>query len=442
MGIQIAQFLLALSLLIVLHEAGHFIPAKIFKTRVEKFMLFFDPWFAIFKKKIGGTTYGLGWLPLGGYVKISGMVDESMDTEALKKDPEPWEFRAKPGWQRLIILSGGVIVNFVFGYLIYAAILFTYGTDYLANSELRYGIHTNEIGNEFGIKNGDKIVSVAGEKIEKFGTITKNILLGADGDLVLDRNGELITIPITDSLVGLAIANQDLMMGMFRPRIYYVAGGFSENSTAKVAGLQVNDSIVGFNGHSMFLFDEFIDSIPQYANKNITLQFYRDGSISELTFPVDSSGYIGVSAANTIGSMYSITHIDYSVSGAMVAAVTKTKGQLVDYMLQFKKLIFRPETKAYKKVGGFLTMLEQYDKTWDWRSFWELTAFISLMLGFLNILPIPALDGGHIVFVLIEMITGRKPSIKVLEVAQTIGFFMLLALLIFANGQDIIRKFF
>jgi len=192
----------------------------------------------------------------------------------------------------------------------------------------------------------------------------------------------------------------------------------------------------------MFLFDEFIDSIPQYANKNITLQFYRDGSISELTFPVDSSGYIGVSAANTIGSMYSITHIDYSVSGAMVAAVTKTKGQLVDYMLQFKKLIFRPETKAYKKVGGFLTMLEQYDKTWDWRSFWELTAFISLMLGFLNILPIPALDGGHIVFVLIEMITGRKPSIKVLEVAQTIGFFMLLALLIFANGQDIIRKFF
>ncbi len=442
MGIQIAQFLLALSLLIVLHEAGHFIPAKLFKTRVEKFMLFFDPWFAIFKKKIGGTTYGLGWLPLGGYVKISGMVDESMDTKDMKKDPEPWEFRAKPGWQRLIILSGGVIVNFVFGYLIYAALLLNYGEDYLANSELRYGISTNKIGNDFGIKNGDKIISISGEKVTRLGQITKGIILGADGDLVLDRNGEIITISITDSLVGLAIANQELLGKMFAPRLPYVVGGFSENSLAEKAGLLVNDSIVAFNGSNMFLFDQFVDSIPNYANNDVTLGIYRDGSLAEVVVPVDSSGYIGVMALNTIGSTYKITHMDYTVAGAMSAAVTKTWSRLEDYVLQFKKLIFRPETKAYTKVGGFLTMLEQYDKTWDWRSFWELTAFISLMLGFLNILPIPALDGGHIVFVLIEMITGRKPSIKVLEVAQTIGFFMLLALLVFANGQDIIRKFF
>ena len=446
MAIQIAQFLLALSLLIVLHELGHFIPAKLFKTRVEKFFLFFDGWG---KKLISytykGTTYGIGWIPLGGYVKISGMVDESMDTDNLGKEPEPWEFRAKPTWQRLIILSGGVIVNFVLGYLIYASLLFAYGVDYLPNSELKYGISTNEIGESFGLKNGDKIISVGGEEIVDFNKIAKSILLGADGDIVLDRNGETKSIQITDSLVGFAIANQDLIRGMFMPRVFYKVGGFSDTtltSPAKLAGLQVNDSIVSFNGSRLAFFDEYVDSIPEYANKSVTLGAYRDNELLSFSVPVDSSGHIGVYAANLISEMYTIEHIEYSFGGAMIAAVTKTKGQLQDYVLQFKKLIFRPETKAYKKVGGFLTMLEQYPKTWDWRSFWELTAFISLMLGFLNILPIPALDGGHIVFVLIEMITSRKPSIKVLEIAQTIGFILLLALLVFANGNDIIRKFF
>ena len=446
MAIQIAQFLLALSLLIVLHELGHFIPAKLFKTRVEKFYLFFDAWG---KKLISythkGTTYGIGWIPLGGYVKISGMVDESMDTDNMGKEPEDWEFRAKPTWQRLIILSGGVIVNFVLGYLIYASLLFAYGVDFLPNSELKHGISTNEIGKSFGLKNGDKIISVGSEEVVDFGKIAKSILLGADGDITIDRNGDIVNIPITDSLVGFAIANQDLIKSMFMPRVYYKVGGFVDStsaSPAKMAGLQLNDSIVSFNGSSLAYFDQYTDSIPEYRNKSVTLGVYRGHELLSLSVPVDSAGRMGVYAANLIPSMYNIKHIEYSFGGAMVAAVTKTKGQLQDYVLQFKKLIFRPETKAYKKVGGFLTMLEQYPTTWDWRSFWELTAFISLMLGFLNILPIPALDGGHIVFVLIEMITGRKPSIKVLEIAQTIGFILLLGLLLFANGNDIIRKFF
>jgi len=442
MGIQIFQFILALSLLIVLHEAGHFIPAKLFKTRVEKFMLFFDPWFAIFKKKIGGTTYGLGWLPLGGYVKISGMVDESMDTENLKKEPEPWEFRAKPGWQRLIILSGGVIVNFVLGYLIYATVLFTYGTEYLPNTSLTYGIWTNELGNSLGIKTGDKIVSVNDVVVKDLGEAKREFILGSGGNLVLDRQGETVSIHITDAMVGEVIENEEGIAGLFMPRLAYVAGKFEKGSAAEEAGMIKNDSIYSFNGQPMIMFDQYLDSIPAYAGQTIALGVMRNNESLVLNIDVPEEGKIGVHFKNTLSSMYEISYNEYTIIESLGQAYYLTADRLSSYVRQFQKLIFKPETKAYKKVGGFLTMLEQYPSTWDWRTFWELTAFISLMLGFLNILPIPALDGGHIVFVLIEMITGRKPSIRVLEIAQTIGFFMLLALLIFANGNDIIRKFF
>lgn len=443
MGIQIAQFLLALSLLIVLHELGHFIPAKLFKTRVEKFFLFFDGWG---KKLISytykGTTYGIGWIPLGGYVKISGMVDESMDTDNLGKEPEPWEFRAKPTWQRLIILSGGVIVNFVLGYFIYAMVLFAYGTEYLPNESLTYGVWTNEMGKELGVQNGDKIVSVAGTKVKDLGEAKRELILGSGGDLVLDRNGTLVTIPITDSLVGFAIENQENLTGLFMPRLAYVAGGITKGSGAEEAGLLENDSVVSFNGSSMFLFDQYKDSIPVYAGETIELGIVRDGTPQTIDVLVSEEGTIGVGLKNTMASTYEISYNKYTLIGSFGEAFNLTTDRLSSYVRQFEKLIFKPETGAYKKVGGFLTMLEQYPTTWDWRVFWELTAFISLMLGFLNILPIPALDGGHIVFVLIEMITGKKPSIKVLEVAQTIGFILLLGLLVFANGNDIIRKFF
>ena len=443
MGIQIAQFLLALSLLIVLHELGHFIPAKLFKTRVEKFFLFFDGWG---KKLISytykGTTYGIGWIPLGGYVKISGMVDESMDTDNLGKEPEPWEFRAKPTWQRLIILSGGVIVNFVLGYFIYAMVLFTYGTEYLPNDSLIYGISTNEMRNALGIKTGDKIVSVGGSPVRDLSEAKREFILGSGGDLVLDRNGLEVVIPITDSVVGFAIENQENLANMFNPRLAYVAGQIEKGSGAEEAGLMKNDSIISFNGQPMIMFDQYVDSIPVYAGGSVNIGFVRDGDAQTLDIPVSEEGRIGVGIKNTIASTYEISYNQYTLFESFGEANNLTTDRLSSYVRQFEKLIFKPETGAYKKVGGFLTMLEQYPTTWDWRTFWELTAFISLMLGFLNILPIPALDGGHIVFVLIEMITGKKPSIKVLEIAQTIGFILLLALLIFANGNDIIRKFF
>lgn len=443
MGIQIAQFLLALSLLIVLHELGHFIPAKLFKTRVEKFFLFFDGWGKkLIRYTYKGTTYGIGWIPLGGYVKISGMVDESMDTDNLGKEPEPWEFRAKPTWQRLIILSGGVIVNFVLGYFIYAMVLFAYGTEYLPNDSLIYGISTNEMGNDLGIRTGDKIVSVGGSPVRDLSEAKREFILGSGGDLVLDRSGQQVIIPITDSVVGFAIENQENLANMFYPRLVYVAGQIEKGSGAEEAGLLKNDSIISFNGHPMIMFDQFVDSIPYYAGQTVDIGFIRDGERQSLTIPVSEEGRIGVGLKNTITSTYEISYNKFTLAESFGEAYNLTTDRLSSYVRQFEKLIFKPETGAYKKVGGFLTMLEQYPTTWDWRTFWELTAFISLMLGFLNILPIPALDGGHIVFVLIEMITGRKPSIKVLEIAQTIGFILLLGLLIFANGNDIIRKFF
>lgn len=436
MGIQLAQFILALSLLIVLHELGHFIPAKLFKTRVEKFMLFFDPYFAIFKKKIGDTFYGIGWLPLGGYVKISGMVDESMDTENLDKDPEPWEFRAKPGWQRLIILSGGVIVNFILGYFIYAMVIYTYGIEYLPNENITHGISTNTVGEEIGIRAGDKIISVNGIVPKHLNEVRGEFILGSGGDLVLDRKGEKVSIAITDSIIGATIDDQNVIATLFMPRIIYEVGEFSKNSNAKKAGLQVEDSLVSFNGHKMLFFDQYLDSIPKYAGKTVDLGLYRNKEFMTIPVTVSDSGYIGVRPYDNITKTYEVAYDEYSLGASFKEAIGQTMSRLSFYVRQFQKLIFKPETGAYKKVGGFYSMLKQYPETWNWSKFWELTAFISLMLGFLNILPIPALDGGHILFVLIEMVTGRKPNIKVLEVAQTIGFFLLLGLLLYANGMD------
>lgn len=437
MGIKLAQLILGLSILIVLHEAGHFIPAKIFKTRVEKFFLFFDWKFALIKKKIGDTVYGIGWLPLGGYVKISGMVDESMDTEALKEPPKPWEFRAKPAWQRLIILTGGVIVNFVLGYVIFVFVLWNYGEDYLKNSELKWGIWTNEAGIELGLANGDKIVSVNGITPDNYREAALEITLGQDGELVVDRKGEIVTLPITEAAITKLVETRGYA-SLIAPRLPYIVGGFTDTSAAMDAGLLQGDSLVALNGQPLLFFDEYINKIPQHAGKTILLSAYREGALVEVEVPVPAHGLIGVRPYGVLTRFYDLTHIDFTFGEAMVGAVNSTWSRLSGYVRQFK-LIFNFNTGAYKEVGGFYTILQQYSDTWDWRQFWEFTAFLSLMLGFLNILPIPALDGGHVMFTLIEMVTGRQPSTKVLEYAQMVGFILLLALLVFANGQDILR---
>ena len=437
MWIKLAQLLLGLSLLIVLHEAGHFIPAKLFKTRVEKFFLFFDWKFAIFKKKIGDTVYGIGWLPLGGYVKISGMVDESMDTEALKEPPKPWEFRAKPAWQRLIILSGGVIVNFVLGYLIYVFTLFHYGEDYLPMSNLTWGIWTNEAGHEMGLENGDRILSVNGKSIDNYREAALEITLGEGGTMEIERAGEILTLSITQAAITKLVETRGYA-SIIAPRMPYVVGGFSDSSSAQEAGLEIGDSIFAFNGHPMIFFDQYKDSVPAYKGEQVAFSVYRDGQPMDVMLDVPSSGLIGIHLDPNISRFYDLSHFDYSFGGAMVEAVNSVWSRLSGYVRQFK-LIFNFDTGAYKEVGGFYTILQQYSDTWDWRHFWEFTAFLSLMLGFLNILPIPALDGGHVMFTIIEMVTGRQPSTKVLEYAQMVGFFLLLALLVFANGQDVLR---
>ncbi len=437
MLIQIAQFLLGLSLLIVIHEFGHFLPAKYFGIRVSKFYLFFDYKFSILKKKIGETEWGIGWIPLGGYVKIEGMVDESMDTENLNEEPEDWEFRAKPPWQRIIVLTGGVIMNFLTAYFIYVFLLMGYGKDYLPNESLVNGVWTNEIGLEMGIQNGDRVLRIGDYTPESFSETALEILLSQGEDLVVDRNGQEVRIPIAVEFIEDMIKNKRYP-GLIKPRMPYVVGGFTEDSFGKTAGLDVGDSIVGLNGTEMLFFDQYKTMLPTYAGKDISLAFYRKGIADTLDFTLPESGRLDVYNTTEVFKYYEIKNKPYTFTAALTGAGDEVAAKLNGYVRQFK-LIFNPKTEAYKEVGGFLTILKQYDKIWDWRHFWEFTAFLSIMLGFLNILPIPALDGGHVVFTVIEMITGKKPSIKVLEIAQMIGFFILLGLLVFANGQDILR---
>lgn len=440
MLIQIAQFLLGLSLLIVIHEFGHFLPAKYFGIRVTKFYLFFDYKFSLIKKKIGETEWGIGWIPLGGYVKIEGMVDESMDTENLSEEPEEWEFRAKPAWQRIIVLTGGVFMNFLTAYFIYVFLLMGYGKDYLPNESLVNGIWTNEIGLEMGLENGDKIISIGDQVPESYSEMALEILLSQGEDLVVERNGTQMRIPIAVEYIEEMIKDKKFP-GLIKPRMPYVVGSFRENSFGEALGLQIGDSIVGLNGREMIFFDEYKTALPQYAGQQVDLAYYRNGRPDTLSFTMPESGRLDVYNTTEVFKYYEIKNKEYDFAAALSGAGDEVAAKLDGYIRQFK-LIFNPKTEAYKEVGGFLTILQQYEKAWDWRHFWEFTAFLSIMLGFLNILPIPALDGGHVVFTLIEMVTGKKPSIKVLEIAQMIGFFFLLALLIFANGNDIIRNVF
>lgn len=432
--VKAAQFFLSLSILIVLHELGHFIPAKIFKTRVEKFYLFFDPWFSLFKKKIKGTEYGIGWLPLGGYVKIAGMIDESMDTEQMKQPPQPWEFRSKPAWQRLIIMIGGVTVNVILAIVIYAGTLAYWGEEYLPTENVKFGISVNEVGRQVGFQNGDKIVSVDGQTIANFAKVPLEIILGAERVQVM-RNGSLETIIITDE----DIKNIITAPGFMSPRIPYIVGQFAENSAAEAAGLLLDDQVVAFNGKKLMYFDEYVDSIPEYAGKTIALTVLRGGMPVNVNIDVPESGRIGVYPGQDPNWFKTETRT-YSIAEAIPGGWRKAKETLSNYIRQFK-IIFNTDTEAYKSVGGFITIGSQFPSTWDWMFFWNFTAFLSIMLAFLNILPIPALDGGHVVFVLWEMLTGKKPPEKVLEYAQMVGFIILLGLLFFANGQDILRLF-
>jgi regulator of sigma E protease len=433
--IQITQFILSLSLLIVLHEMGHMLPAKYFKTKVEKFYLFFDAGFSLFKVKRGETEYGIGWIPLGGYVKIAGMIDESMDKEQLKEPAKPWEFRAKPAWQRLIIMVGGVTVNLLLGYLIYIMILFVWGTDYLPNNSIKYGAQLSDPSfEEYGFKNGDLITSVDGEKIIEFGDAEKMILIEGKRNIEINRNGKIIPITISDSIISDLLRLK--VSGIFSyPRFPNVVDSILPGNNAELAGFQIGDSIVAVNGNSMFLFDDFREKLNEFSNENIEVSFYRNGILKTLSVNVNEDHMIGYSPKHRV-NFYDLKHREYGFIEAIPAGIitgTKTLGNYVKSL----SLIFNKE--GAKQIGGFGTIGKLFPTQWNWEIFWKMTALLSIILAFMNILPIPALDGGHVMFLVYEMITGRPPSDKFLTSAQLVGMTLLFGLLIYANGMDIYR---
>jgi regulator of sigma E protease len=443
--IKASQFILSLSLLIVLHELGHFIPAKLFKTRVEKFYLFFDYKFSIFKKKIGETVYGIGWIPLGGYVKISGMIDESMDTEQLKEEPKPWEFRSKPAWQRLIIMLGGVFVNFILGIFIYIMLMYSYGEKYLPNENVTNGLWVQDsLAISLGLQNGDKILSVDGEEIKKFSDITIEFING--NNYTLERNGLIIKKVLPVDFIDKLISRGKNAGMIVRPRSPFMFAEFQENSLNANSELKDKDIVIAINGQSLKYQDEVESLLNENKGKEISMTVKRGEENKTFNVAVNDNGKLGVviygmtfSDLEKLG-YYDLADINYSFADAIPAGINKSYQTLTNYVKQLKK-IFNPSTGAYKGLGGFISIGSIFPSTWSAESFWNITAFLSIMLGFMNLLPIPALDGGHVVFTLWEMITGKKPSDKFLEYAQVTGFILLITLLLFANGNDIFRLF-
>ena len=435
--IKAAQFFLSLSILIILHESGHFILAKIFKTRVEKFYLFFDPWFSLIKKKIGETEYGIGWLPLGGYVKISGMIDESMDKEAMKLPPQPYEFRSKPSWQRLLIMLGGVFVNFILALFIYVLVLYTWGESYIPTKNLTAGIMVDSVAKDMGLQNGDKILSIDGKETDNYLAIVHDIVVNDAKTLQIDRDGNLMEIEIPQRVIAPLLKTTYPIL----PRVPFYVQEFVKDSPAKKAGMQINDKIIGVNGVYFNYWDQFKEIIPQYKNQAADLIVLRNEKDSlNLNVVISGDAKIGVIADLDLSRFYEEKIVTYSLIQSIPAGIRKGF-RMVDSYLKQLKLLFKPETKAYESIGGFLKIGSIFSPVWDWQSFWNMTAFLSIILAIMNILPIPALDGGHVTFLLYEIITGRKPGDKFLEYAQITGMVILLTLLVYANGNDIIQLF-
>ena len=486
--IKVLQFLLSLSLLVFIHELGHFLAAKAFKTRVEKFYLFFDWGFSLFRcKKVNGkwcfkffaknvpekytvteitnsegkkeknytpidlntlpeddwrrsdsTEYGIGWFPLGGYNKIAGMVDESMDKSQMQQPPQPWEFRSKPAWQRFIIMIGGVTMNVLLAFFIYIGLLTVEGEQYLPTSEVnKYGISVDSLAYEFGLRDGDKILAVDGQYIENFQQIPMQIILEKAQTIEVERDGKDTTIVLPDDALTKLLSTQDASFISFR--VPFIVADMTENSVGKAAGLEVGDQIIGINDIETVYYQDFTKTIKQFKGQDINLVVVRDFDTVALAMHLGEEGVIGAYLA-PVADFFEFETKEYTFWQAIPAGFSKTFRELGDYWKQVK-LVFNPKTKAYESVGGFISIGKIFPDVWIWSIFWRMTAFLSIALAVMNILPIPALDGGHILFLLFEIITRRKPSDKFMEVAETIGLILVFGLIILANGNDIIRLF-
>ncbi|GKI23401.1 zinc metalloprotease [Odoribacter laneus] len=441
--VKIVQLLLSLSILVLFHEFGHFLFAKLFKTRVEKFYMFFNPWFSLFKFKKGETEYGIGWLPLGGYVKIAGMIDESMDTAQMRKPAQPWEFRSKPAWQRLLIMLGGVMVNVVFAFLIYIMVLYTWGETYLPAENVKYGVVCDPLFEKMGMQTGDIVVSLDSVKVERFSDILADMTLDHSQTVQVEREGKLISLDIPETFTAdlLALSSKNNRVRLLVPRQLmdstYVAE-FADYSAAYDAGIRKGDKILAVNGRTFRFYDEFTDMLAANADSRVETKVLRGKDTLQFAFDLGNDGKFGIYFGST--ERLELAFRKYSFGEAIPAGIAKGAQTISSYLKQLK-LIFSPRVEAYKSVGGVMMMGSIFPGVWDWQIFWELTAFISIMLAVVNILPIPALDGGHVLFLLYEVITRRKPGEKFMEYAQITGMMILLGLFILANVNDIVRFF-
>lgn len=434
--IKVAQFFMSLSLLVAIHEFGHYIAARIFKIRVEKFYIFFDPWFSLFKWKRGETEYGVGWLPLGGYVKIAGMIDESMDLEQMQAPVQPWEFRAKPAWQRFIVMIAGVTMNVLLAIVIYSGIRYVSGESYMANDDIKWGYVFNDTAKSMGFQDGDKVVSIDGENIDDVNDIrTMLILTETERQVVVNRDGRQLefTIPF-EALLDMRRNRQ--YEDLYTIRVPFIVDSLASES-AQAAGLLVGDEVVACNGEEVDVptMTELLQN--RYKGDTVTLSVLRNGVTEQLRVPVNAEGKIGVVLKSDI---FQPRTRSFTLLQSIPAGISLVGETIAEYWQQLK-LIFQPKTKMYEELGGFISIGSIFPSEWNWARFWSMTAFLSIMLAVLNILPIPGLDGGHALFTLWEMLTGRKASDKFLEIMQYIGFALLLALVIYSNGNDIYRFF-
>jgi len=439
-GVKTLQFILSFSILVVLHEMGHFIPARIFKCRVEKFYLFFDPWFSLFKKKTGDTEYGIGWIPFGGYVKISGMIDESMDKEQMKLPPQPYEFRSKPAWQRLIIMIGGVVVNILLAIVIFICIMWVWGEEYLPAHNLKYGIVADSLGQKVGLKDGDLVLKVGGQDVQNALRITGLVLVSEAKSLTISRNGQVMDLPLPDSLI--RQLNKSKAENFVDIRFPFIIKEFSKEGNAEKAGLKKGDKFVAIDSIATPFVNDLRSVVKNYTNKTVLVKVVRNNR-DTLAIPVliNKDGKLGAYPEADLEKLgFVVESKKYTLIEAVPKGIKMCWNTLGHYLTGIKQL-FTGKAKASESLGSVISIGGLFPGVWDWQSFWSLTAIFSVILAFMNILPIPALDGGHALFTLVEMITGRKPGDKFMEYAQMVGMILLLGLMAYALGLDFMRLF-
>jgi regulator of sigma E protease len=437
-GVKAAQFILAITILVALHELGHYATAKWFKCRVEKFYLFFDPWFSLWKKKIGETVYGIGWIPLGGYVKISGMIDESMDKEQMKQPAKPYEFRSKPAWQRLIIMIAGVTMNILLALVLFIIIAYKWGDDYLPPQNLQYGLYADSLGKKIGLQNGDNIVAIDNRPVKNVLTIPADIMTSEAKTLQVKRNGSIVNIPVPESLI--SDLTHTKLTGLIDVQYPVIVDSVLKSETHFTKGdLQKGDKIIGINNQPVQFFREFDDLKKPYANKVITLNVLRGHDTLNVQAQLNDKSQVGFKQVYP-DEMFGTEHHAYTFAESIPVGIHKCFSTLSKYITGLQQIV-SGKVKASESLGSVISIGNAFSAVWDWQHFWTLTAIFSVILAFMNILPIPALDGGHALFCIYEIITGRKPTDKFMEYAQMVGMILLLGLMAYALGLDIFRLF-